>query len=129
MTNIKQVATTSERLREAMTEAGKKQVDLVKETGLQKSAICRYLSGEYEPKQKAINKLAIALNVSEMWLWGFDAPKQRTAEQKKNDDLVQVIAKLRKDPEFYEVVSMLAELPEAEYASIKQLLEALRSRK
>lgn len=129
MTNEKQKASTAERLREAMREAGKKQVDLVNETGLQKSAISRYLSGEYEPKQKAINKLAIALGVSEMWLWGFDVPKQRTPEQKKNDDLVQVIAKLRKDPSFYEVVSMLAELPEAEYASIKQLLEALRSRR
>lgn len=129
MTNEKRQATTAERLREAMAETGKKQIDLVNETGLQRSAISRYLSGEYEPKQKAINKLAIALNVSEMWLWGFDVPKQRTAAQKKNDDLVQVIAKLRKDPGFYEVVSILAELPEAEYASIKQLLEALRSRK
>lgn len=129
MTNEKQQATTAERLKQAMAEAGKKQIDLVKETGLQRSAVSRYLSGEYEPKQKAINKLAVALNVNEMWLWGFDVPKQRTAEQKKNDDLVQVIAKLRKDPGFYEVVSILAELPEAEYASIKQLLEALRSRK
>lgn len=129
MTKEKTQATTAERLREAMAEAGKKQIDLANETGLQRSAISRYLSGEYEPKQKAINKLAVALNVSEMWLWGFDVPKQRTAEQKKNDDLVQVIAKLRKDPGFYEVVSILAELPEAEYASIKQLLEALRSRK
>ena len=129
MTNEKRQATTSERLREAMAEAGKKQSDLANETGLQKSAISRYLSGEYEPKQKAINKMAIALGVSDMWLWGFDVPKQRSVEQKKNDDLVQVIAKLRKDPGFYEVVSILADLPEAEYASIKQLLEALRSRK
>ena len=55
MTNIKQVATTAERLREAMSEAGKKQIDLANETGLPKSAISRYLSGEYEPKQKAIS--------------------------------------------------------------------------
>ncbi len=129
MTNEKRQATTAERLREAMAETGKKQIDLVNETGLQRSAISRYLSGEYEPKQKAINKLAIALNVSEMWLWGFDVPKQRTAAQKKNDDLVQVIAKLRKSPVFYEVVSILAELPEADCASVKPLLEALRSRK
>lgn len=129
MTNNKKQATTAERLREAMREADKKQVDLVNETGLQKSAISRYLSGEYEPKQKAINKLAIALGVSEMWLWGFDVPKQRTAEQKKNDDLVQIIAKLRKSPVFYEVVSLLAELPEEDCASVKPLLEALHSRK
>ena len=122
-------STTAVRLKEAMQEAGKKQADLVRETGLDRGAISSYVSGKYEPKQRALGKLAVALNVSEMWLWGFDVPKQRTAEQKKNDDLVQVIAKLRKDPGFYEVVSILAELPEAEYASIKQLLEALRSRR
>ena len=129
MTNEKRQASTAERLREAMAEAGKKQIDLVNETGLQRSAISRYLSGEYEPKQKAINKLAIALNVSEMWLWGFDVPKQRTAGQKKNDDLAQIVVRLRKSPVFYEVVSMLAEVSEEECASLKPLLEALRSRK
>lgn len=127
--NEKKQVPTAERLREAMAEAGKKQIDLVKETGLQRSAVSRYLSGEYEPKQKAIHKMAVALNVNEMWLWGFDVPKARTTEQKKNDDLVQVIAKLRKDADFFDVVSILAELPETEYASVKQLLEVLRSRK
>ena len=69
--------------------------------------------------------MALALGVSEAWLLGYDVPKNRTAEQKKNDDLVQVIAKLRSDPEFFEVVSKLASLPTAEYSSIKQLLSAL----
>lgn len=129
MDSYTRVSTTAVRLKEAMLEAGKKQVDLVRETGLDRGAVSSYVSGKYEPKQKAIGKLAAALDVSEMWLFGYNVPKQRTAAQKKNDDLVQVIVKLRKDPEFYEVVSILAELPEAEYASIKQLLEALRSRK
>lgn len=129
MDEYKRMALTKDRLKEAMQAANKKQADLVRETGLNRGTISRYLSGDVEPRQNATHKLAIALGVSEMWLWGYDVPKQRTAAQKKNDDLVQVIAKLRKDPGFYEVVSILAELPEAEYASIKQLLEALRSRK
>lgn len=120
---------TSERLREAMNAAGKKQADLVRETGLDRGAISSYLSGKYEPKQTAINKLAIALDVSEMWLWGYDVPKERSITQKKNDDLAQIIVKLRKDPGFYEVVSMLAEVSEADRATLKPLLEALRSRK
>lgn len=129
MKKMERSATTPERLQEAMRDTGKKQIDLARETGLSHSTISRYISGAVEPRQDATHKLAVVLGVSEMWLWGYDVPRQRTAEQKKNDDLVQVIAKLRKDPGFYEVVSMLAELPEAEYASIKQLLEALRSRK
>ena len=121
----KPVASISARLREALESAGKKQADLVRETGLDRGAISSYLSGKYEPKQKAIYKMSQALDVSEAWLMGFDVPKNRTAEQIKNDDLVQVIVKLRKDPEFFEVVSKLASLPPAEYASIKQLLSAL----
>lgn len=125
MSKMERVALTAERLAVAMNEAGKKQIEVANATGLSHSTISRYLSGAVEPRQEATHKLAVFLNVSELWLWGYDVPKNRTAEQKKNDDLVVVIAKLRKDPEFFEVVSKLASLPPAEYASIKQLLSAL----
>lgn len=123
--NYEKVARTADRLREALADAGKKQADLARETGLDTGLISRYMAGTYEPKQRGIAALAQALAVSEMWLWGYDVPMARTAEQKKNDDLVQVIAKLRKDPDFFEVVSILASLQPAEYASIKQLVLAL----
>lgn len=125
MNKLERIATTSERLAEAMRDADKKQIDLSRETGLSHSTISRYLSGAVEPRQDATHKLATLLNVSELWLWGYDVPKSRTAEQKKNDDLVLVIAKLRKDPEFFEVVSMLASLPADQYESIKGILTAL----
>ena len=125
MNKMNRTATTSERLTEAMRDADKKQIDLARETGLSHSTISRYISGAVEPRQDATHKLAICLNVSELWLWGYDVPKTRTATQKKTDELVEVIAKLRKDPEFFEVVSMLASLPTAEYESIKNLLSAL----
>lgn len=126
MNELKQVATTSERLREAMQAAEKKQIELANDTGLSHSSISRYLSGQMEPKSKAINKLAVALNVSEMWLWGYDVPRRRTPEQKKNDALVDVIKQLRIDPDFFDVVSQLAELPAEEYGSIKLLISSLR---
>lgn len=121
----KRNAETHERLREAMSDANKKQADLARETGLDKSSISNYLSGKYEPKQKAIGLLARALNVSEMWLWGYDVPKSRTPEQKKNDAMVSVVTKMRKDPEFYDVVSMLSELPAEKYDIVKQMISAL----
>ncbi len=125
MSKLERVATTAERLAEAMKDAGKMQIEVAKAADLSHSTISRYLAGAVEPRQDATHKMAVFLNVSELWLWGYDVPKNRTAEQKKNDDLVQVIAKLRKDPDFFEVVSKLASLPAAEYASIKQLLSAL----
>ena len=118
-------STLKERLRIALLEADMKPIDLSERTGIPKSMISYYLNGKTKPKADRIYVISKALGVSEAWLLGYDVPKNRTAEQKKNDDLVQVIAKLRKDPEFFEVVSKLASLPPAEYASIKQLLSAL----
>ena len=117
-----------DRIREALTDAGKKQADLVRETGLDKGSISSYLSGKYLPKDKAIAAMARCLNVSEMWLWGYDVPKERTTEQKKNDTLVDVVSKLRKDPEFFSVVADLAELSADEYASVKAIISALRNK-
>lgn len=53
------------------------QVDLVKKTGLCKSSISQYISGIYEPKFKALYKLAKALDVNEVWLMGYDVPMER----------------------------------------------------
>lgn len=114
-----------DRLRQALIEANMKPIDLSERTGIPKSMISYYLNGKTKPKADRIYVICQVLGVSEAWLLGYDVPKNRTAEQKKNDDLVQVIAKLRKDPEFFEVVSKLASLPAAEYASIKQLLSVL----
>lgn len=118
-----------DRLREAMEKRGVKAVTLCEITGIPKGAISYYLAGKSRPKADRVHLLGKALSVSEAWLMGFDVPMERSAEQKKNDDLVQVIAKLRKDPDFFEVVSTLADLREDEYESVKQLLGVLRSRK
>jgi transcriptional regulator with XRE-family HTH domain len=125
MKKMERVATTPARLKEAMRLASKKQIDLARETGLSHSTISRYLSGAVEPRQDATHKLAIALGVAELWLWGYDVPMNRTEEQKKNDSLAQVVVKLRKDPDFFEVVSLLAGLDQADYASVKHLLQAI----
>ena len=83
MEKYKRIESVSHRLREAMDISCKTQADLVRDTGISKGTLSRYLSGKFEPKQIAINKLAVALNVSEMWLWGCDVPMERPAETKK----------------------------------------------
>jgi len=64
----------SERLQEALNLRGMKQVDLVEKTGISKSAISQYLSGEFQPKQSNTYKIAQALNVNEAWLLGYNVP-------------------------------------------------------
>lgn len=71
------MATIANRIKEAMTIRGMKQVDLVSLTGIGKSSISTYLSGEYEPKQRNIYKIAKALDVNEAWLMGEDVPMER----------------------------------------------------
>lgn len=120
----KPVATIADRLREALDAAGKKQADLVRDLGLDRGSVSSYLSGKYEPKQKAIYKMAQYLDVSESWLLGYDVPKHRTADQKKNDQLAKLIVKMRSDSDFYNTVVALSNLNEKQYRGVQQLIAA-----
>ena len=71
------MATIAERLKTALEIREIKQTELVKRTGIGKSSISTYLSGEYEPKQGNIYKIAKALDVNEAWLMGFDVEMER----------------------------------------------------
>lgn len=119
---FERVSTTPERLREAMDMAGKKQVDLVRATGIDKGSISNYLSGRYEPKQEAIYKLAIALDVSEMWLWGYDVPAERPKEQKNNDAISDIVVKLRTDEKFLLAVKKIYDFEPDKLESLLHLL-------
>lgn len=78
--------TTADRLKQIMAERGLRQVDildLVKPYSIQyqarmgKSALSQYISGGIEPKQDKLGLLAMALNVNEAWLMGYDVPNTR----------------------------------------------------
>ena len=121
----KPIDTIAHRLREALTASGKKQADVVRETGLDRGAVSSYLSGKYEPKQKAIYKMAKALNVNEAWLMGYDVPMVRTLEAKKNDLLAELVVKMRSEPAFFDAVASLAELTPEQFDIVKGVIEAL----
>ena len=81
--------TIAERIRKGLLIRNMKQTDLVEKTGIGKSSISTYLSGEYEPKQRNIYKIAQALDVNEAWLMGYDVPMERriaieVSEEEKN---------------------------------------------
>lgn len=80
----------SDRLRKTMELRGMKQVELANRTGIGKSSICTYLSGDYAPKQGNIYKLAEALQVNPEWLMGQDAPMEPTAPRLPHPDLLPV---------------------------------------
>ena len=119
------VSKLQDRLCERLKTCGLRPIDLSRKTGIPKSAISYYMSGRSVPKSDRIYLISQALDVSEAWLMGFDVPEPRDPEQKKNDTIISVISQLRKDPEFFNLVSMLAELPPEQYTSVKTLLTAL----
>lgn len=117
------VSTTPERLREAMYIREKKQVDLVRATGIDKGSISNYLSGRYEPKQESIYKLAMALDVSEMWLWGYDVPMDRPKAKKNNDAISDIVLKLRSDEEFLSIVLKISKMDAEKWKNLNALLD------
>ena len=126
MADFKRSSNTAQRLGEALVDKNLKQSELVRASGIDSAAISRYLSGEYEPKSKAISKLAAALDVSEMWLWGYDVPRERTLEQKKNDQLAELVARLRKDEKLFNLVVTLADADEEKLDLIDKLVSGLK---
>lgn len=123
MPDFVQVASVADRLREAMNMRNKKQVDLERETGINRSAISRYLSGEYEPKNKPIYELAKALDVSEQWLMGYDVPMDRPKAQKNNDAISDIVLKLHSDEEFLSIVLKISKMDSEKRKSLNALLD------
>lgn len=114
-----------ERLRQAMTLRRIKAVELSERTGIPKGAISYYLAGKTEPKSDRVYLISKALDISEAWLLGYNVEMERTAGQKKNDRLAQLVARMRSDDDFYNSVSTLADLSPEQYASFAGLLSTL----
>lgn len=74
--NEEKTETCGKRIEKALMLRQMKQADLCKLAGVPKSSLSLYLKGAYEPKQDKIYKMANALNVSEMWLMGYDVPME-----------------------------------------------------
>lgn len=114
-----------ENIKKFRIERGMTQDELARRAGYtDRSSIAKIERGVVDLSQSKIKQFADIFEVSPSTLMGW----VDEATARKNDDLVQVIVKLRKDPEFFEVVSDLASLSTAEYASIKQLLAVLKNK-
>lgn len=124
MEKYERVESVAHRLRKAMDISGKTQADLVRETGIGKSNLSRYLSGRFDPKSDAIYKLALALDVAEMWLWGCDVPMERPAPE----ELGTLAADVLLNPDLLRLVQLYTELEEADKGMILMLAENLHQK-
>lgn len=75
------------------------QVELCQRTGIPKSSMSMYLSGERSPRQNRLSQIAEKFNISEAWLMGYDVPMERTdslsdetLSQKDKRDILDIIS-------------------------------------
>lgn len=70
---------SAERLKELMLFFNLKQSDIIEKTGIPKSAMSMYISGQRVPRQDRISEIADAYNINEAWLMGYDVPMERSS--------------------------------------------------
>lgn len=97
------------RLRLAMEERDISQAQLSKLTGISKPTISNYLSGHHLAKTESLIQMSKALNVSEMWLAGYDCPEERVNDSMKtlSNKEQKVIIAYRMNPAFQDAVDKL----------------------
>lgn len=122
---LQKVSTISERLQIAMDKRKIKQIDLARVADVNQGALSRYLKGSYEPKSATIYKLALALDVSDMWLEGYDVPMERSRKQKEIDFKNNLYKKIAQDIDLLKTISQYYNLPEEKQKTIRDLVDQM----
>lgn len=76
------IASSSERLKELLRIYNDTQADMVRKTGIEKSAISNYINGRREARQDKLILIGNAYNVSVAWLMGLDVPMDAGFEKR-----------------------------------------------
>lgn len=95
----------SDRLKQIMEEKNVSQAELSALTGIGKSSISQYLSGKNEPKPKAVDKIAEALDVSAAYLNGLTTCSDSTDDPNglKNIPVSEAAKRIGKSEQFVRV--------------------------
>ncbi len=110
----KRVASCAERISEALLKKGIRPAELCKMASIPKSSMSLYISGAYEPKQDKVHAISLALNVSEAWLMGYDAPMER-------QDSPQQVALTEQEQK---LLTLFRQIPEDQQALVAGMIEA-----
>jgi transcriptional regulator with XRE-family HTH domain len=113
------------RIKEALSIRNMKQVELAEKTGIAKGTINNWLKQRYQPKQKSLYTLAKALDVSEMWLAGYDVPMERPEVQKKTDELAQLIFEMKEHEDLKDLFISISSLTTDQRQTIESMVNEL----
>lgn len=113
------------RIKEALAIRNMKQIELAEKTGISRGTINNWISHRYQPKQTPLYKMAKVLEVSEMWLAGYDVPMERPIAQIKNDELVQLINNIRKNENLKNLFISICSLSSDQRKTIESMVSEL----
>ena len=113
------------RIKEALILRNMKQVELAKRTGFSETMVSSWTKHRWQPKQIAIYKMAKVLNVSEMWLAGYDTQIERPVEQLKMDELTALIHILRNNERMTDLCNNISNLSEENFEVVEKLVKQL----
>lgn len=95
--------------------------ELAERLGKDRSTIYRYEKGDIEKLPLDIlEPIAAALKTTPQYLMGWEEV------QKKNDDLSDIVVRMRTDNEFFSIIEGLNHLNPVQLASVKQVVDAFR---
>lgn len=106
------IATSRERLIQLLEMTGDSQADMVRKTGIEKSAISHYINGKREARQDKLIAIANAYKVNPAWLMGLDVPMQQMEIEPVSDhDMAEALELYKRYvsaiPEIQDAVSRL----------------------
>ena len=113
------------RIAEALSIRGWKQVDLCERTGIKKASINGWIKQNWQPKQESLYKMAKALDVNEMWLAGYDVEMERPASRINVDELTEIIKALRANDKYRDVVDILIHLDEDNFLLVESIIKKI----
>ena len=115
---MNKIESCGRRIEQALSIRNMKQSELSKLANVPKSSLSLYIKGAYEPKQDKIYAMAKALNVSDMWLMGYDVPMEG------NNITSMELTEREK-----EMLEMFRQIPEIQQKILTQLIrDGLKTR-
>ena len=127
-------ATTGQRLKQLMQMRGLRQSEIVElaapyaekySVRLGKNDLSAYIHERYLPAQDKLAILAMALDVSEAWLMGYDVPMERTYSTSDDTSAEEETAPIQQDERTGEFVRLFQELDTAHQETLLQVLRGL----
>ena len=99
-----------------------KKIELAERTGISKATISNWANQKYQPKQTPLMKMAKVLDVSEMWLAGYDCPMERPAKQKQYDKINAISEVLENNERLANLMFSITSLTDTQLTSVENLV-------